>query len=275
MKIEVFNKAKALKRKIEIADIAIKDLKEDSCILIGGKNRMDESLRSRTTRYVLPMRMPTPGKPYYAMPTWYSIFKGGMYYYLLAMLNRRATRLKNGTMFSRIIHLNESYVDYEWERQEAVTEEEKIAVYNQLVGELKEWLKNPDNNGTALVAMTKTIDGEVVKWVEIETVEPPKEDASVKDDIAEIANVILYAMGIHPQTVGALPGKDKVASGSEARELNTLQQLDLFAQKMMLMYPYYIVKSFNGWDEHLYWDIPLHVLTTLDKNKRGVEEMSN
>jgi len=251
-------------------DYAVKQLREKVA-----KQRANVVAR-RTTRYVLPMRMPTPGKPYYAMPTWYSIFKSGIYYYLLAMLNQRATRLKNGTMFSRIIHLNEAYVRYMCEQADATGDPDKeLEVYNKLVDSLKQWFQNPDNNGKPLLAMTKTVENKTVNWVSVEVVEPPKGDANLKDDIAEIANVILYAMGIHPQTVGALPGKDKVASGSEARELNTLQQLDMFAQKVMLMYPFYIIKAFNKWDEKLYFDIPLHVLTTLDKNKRGVEEMSN
>lgn len=251
-------------------DYAVKQLREKVA------KQQTNVLARRTTRYVLPMRMPTPGKPYYAMPTWYSIFKSGIYYYLLAMLNQRATRLKNGTMFSRIIHLNEAYVRYMCDQADATGDPEKeLEVYNALVGQLKYWFRNPDNNGKPLVAMTKTIEGKTVKWVEVEVVEPPKGDANLKDDIAEIANVILYAMGIHPQTVGALPGKDKVASGSEARELSTLQQLDMFAQKVMLMSPFYIIKAFNKWDEKLFFDIPMHVLTTLDKNKRGVEEMAN
>ncbi|MDR1982091.1 MAG: hypothetical protein LBQ39_10825 [Tannerellaceae bacterium] len=244
------------------------------------KNVADQStkgLGARVTRYVIPMRIPTPGKPYYAKPTWYSIFISGIYYYLLALLNQRATRLANGVMFSYIIHLNEQYIRYEEERAgvENGTPEEKLKVYNELVNELQSWLKKNDNDGKALVAVSKNIDGKTVKWVEIEPLDRSKDDTTVKEDIAEIANVILYAMGIHPQTVGAIPGKDKVASGTEARELNTLQQLDLFAFKIHLMRPLYLIKSFNEWDDHLYFDIPVHVLTTLDKNKRGVEEMKN
>lgn len=44
MKIEEFNKAKALQKKIEIADAAIKDLKGEVCILLGSNRRMDEDL---------------------------------------------------------------------------------------------------------------------------------------------------------------------------------------------------------------------------------------
>ena len=99
--------------------------------------------------------------------------------------------------------------------------------------------------------------------------------SDVKEDIAEIANVMLFAMGIHPQTVGAIPGKDKMASGTEARELNTLQQLYLFGMKKMILYPLEVMKAFNELDPHLKFDIPVHILTTLDKNKQGVEEMKN
>ncbi|MDR1341551.1 MAG: hypothetical protein LBK58_16105 [Prevotellaceae bacterium] len=249
---------------------AVSQLRE----LAGRQKNSD--LKNRTLHYVLPMRIPTPGKPYYAKPTWYSIFISGIYYYLIALLVKRANRLDNGTMFSYIIHLNEEYIRWEYMKNNVVEgTEDATKVYNQLVKNLRDFISNPQNDGKALVAVNKTIDGKSVKWIEIEEINRMHEDTSVKDDIAEIANVILYAMGIHPQTVGAIPGKEKVASGTEARELNTLQQLDLFAFKMHLLRPLYIIKSFNGWDDHLYFDIPTHVLTTLDKNKKGVEQMSN
>ncbi|MCD8176706.1 MAG: hypothetical protein LUE98_04500 [Tannerellaceae bacterium] len=240
------------------------------------KAQKNTKTRNRTTDYVLPLRLPTPGKPYYAKPSWYTLFSSGIFIYMLAMLNQRSVKLKNSIMFSYIIHLNEEYVMYEYQRCGAIKEEDRIKVYNNLVDELTGWLKNPANDGKALVAMTKTIDGKVVKWVEIEQLDRTKaSDTSVKEDIAEIANVMLYAQGIHPQTVGAIPGKEKVASGTEARELNLLQQLDLFPQKVFLLEPLYLIKRFNGWDENLFFDIPVHVLTTLDKNKQGVEEMSS
>lgn len=235
----------------------------------------DFKVANRKLMYALPMSIPTPGKFYYAFPSWWSIFKSRIYNYMLAMFMRRAMLMENSTMFKYIIHLDEEYVKYECNRRNATSDTDRQKVFNELIQSISSFIKDPKNNGKTMISMSTTINGQKVKWVEIETIESPMKGSDVKEDIAEIANVMLFAMGIHPQTVGAIPGKDKVASGTEARELNTLQQLYLFPIKLLLMTPLYVIKSFNRLDQHLYFDIPVHVLTTLDKNKQGVEEMKN
>lgn len=230
-------------------------------------------LKSRTTRYILPMRMPSPGKPYYAEPTYWSIFKSGIYYYMIALFQRRAYMMDNATMFGRIVHLDQEYLNYAIQQSDYTGPDKEVYVYNQLVNEIQKFLKNPKNNGKALITFTKSIDGKQVKWITVETIESPMKGSDVKEDIGEIANIMLFSIGIHPQTVGAIPGKDKVASGTEARELNTLQQVYLLPLKLQLLKPFYLSKDFNRWDRHLYFDIPPYVLTTLDKNPQGVQEM--
>ena len=178
-------------------------------------------------------------------------------------------------MFKYIIHIDEEYIQYEQTRRNAQTDDDREKVFNDLMDDISSFIKDPKNNGKTLISISKTINGQKVKWVEIELIENPMKGSDVKEDIAEIANVMLFAMGIHPQTVGAIPGKDKMASGTEARELNTLQQLYLFGMKKMILYPLEVMKAFNELDPHLKFDIPVHILTTLDKNKQGVEEMKN
>lgn len=235
----------------------------------------DNAIRSRTTRYVIPMSIPTPGKFYYSSPSWWTIFKSRIFQYMLAMFARRATMMENSTMFKYVIHIDEQYIIHEQTRRNADTDAKKEKVFNDLMDEISNFIKDPRNNGKTLITISKTIDGKRLKWVEIEVLDSPMKGSDIKEDIAEIANVMLFAMGIHPQTVGAIPGKDKVASGTEARELNTLQQLYLYGLKKLILYPLEVMKSFNELDEHLEFDIPVHVLTTLDKNKQGVEEMKN
>lgn len=194
---------------------------------------------------------------------------------MLAMFSRRATMMENSSMFKYIIHIDEEYIQYEQTRRNAQTDDDREKVFNDLMDDISSFIKDPKNNGKTLISISKTINGQKVKWVEIELIENPMKGSDVKEDIAEIANVMLFAMGIHPQTVGAIPGKDKMASGTEARELNTLQQLYLFGMKKMILYPLEVMKAFNELDPHLKFDIPVHILTTLDKNKQGVEEMKN
>lgn len=239
------------------------------------KAQRENKIRNRTTRYVIPMFIPTPGKFYYSSPSWWTIFKSRIFQYMLAMFSRRATMMENATMFKYIIHIDEQYVIYEQNRRNANTDADKEKVFNDLMDEIAGFIKDPRNAGKTLITISRTIDGKRVKWVEIEVLDSPMKGSDVKEDIAEIANVMLFAIGIHPQTVGAIPGKDKVASGTEARELNTLQQLYLYGLKKLILYPLEVMKSFNGLDDHLVFDIPVHVLTTLDKNKQGVEEMKN
>lgn len=239
------------------------------------KAQSNNQIRSRTTRYVIPMSIPTPGKFYYSFPSWWTIFKSRIFQYMLAMFARRATMMENSTMFKYIIHIDEQYILYEQLRRNADTDAQKEKVFNDLMDEISSFIKDPKNNGKTLLTISKTIDGKRVKWVEIDVLDSPMKGSDVKEDIAEIANVMLFAMGIHPQTVGAIPGKDKMASGTEARELNTLQQLYLYGLKKLILYPLEVMKAFNELDDHLKFDIPVHVLTTLDKNKQGVEEMKN
>lgn len=239
------------------------------------EKQRNNRIKSRTTRYVIPMAIPTPGKFYYSSPSWWTIFKSRIFQYMLAMFARRATMMENSTMFKYLIHIDEQYIAYECTRNNATTDDEREAVFNGLMDDISQFIKDPKNNGKTLITISKTIDGKKVKWVEIEVLDSPMKGSDVKEDIAEIANVMLFAMGIHPQTVGAIPGKDKMASGTEARELNTLQQLYLFGMKKLILYPLEVMKSFNNLDYHLKFDIPVHVLTTLDKNKQGVEEMKN
>lgn len=235
----------------------------------------DTDYKRRTLRYVIPMKVPTPGKFYYSFPSYWTIFKSRIFQYMLAMFARRAIMMQNATMFKYIIHINKAYLEYEYTQRGADTDDKKKSIYEGLISSIENFIKDPKNAGKTMIAMEETINGQTVKWVEIETIESPMKGSDVKEDIAEIANVMLFALGIHPQTVGAIPGKDKMASGTEARELNTLQQLYLFPLKSLLLYPLYIIKGFNKLDKHLYFDIPVHVLTTLDKNKKGVEEMNN
>lgn len=235
----------------------------------------NNKVRSRTLDYVLPMSVPTPGRFYYSSPSWHTIFRSGIFQYMIAMFYRRAKMMENANMFKYIIHLDQKYIEYECSLRGVQTDDEKKQVFKDLTSRIETFLQDPKNTGKTLMTVEETINGEKIKWVEIELIESPFKGSDVKEDIEEIANVMLFAAGIHPQTVGAIPGKAKVASGSEARELNLLNQLSLFPMKKLLMTPLYVAKYFNNWDDHLYFDIPVHVLTTLDKNKQGVEEMKS
>ena len=104
------------------------------------------------------------------------------------------------------------------------------------------------------------------KDVKINLIDSSKEGGDWTDDIQESSNVICYADNIHPNLVGATPGKSQSNnSGSDKRELFTLKQSLEKAPHDILSAVHNVVISFNGWDDVVYPDIPLIMLTTLDK----------
>ena len=83
-------------------------------------------------------------------------------------------------------------------------------------------------------------------------------------------------MGVHPNMVGAVPGKSQMNnSGSDKRELFTLKQALEKAFHDVMEVPYHVIMHYNGWDEKFAIDVPIIQLTTLDKNKDAEEKSVN
>lgn len=84
--------------------------------------------------------------------------------------------------------------------------------------------------------------------------------------------MICYGMNIHPNLVGATPGKSQSNnSGSDKRELFTLKQSLETAFRDMLMKFHEVVIFFNGWQDKVRPEVPIVLLTTLDKKTDAVQ----
>ncbi len=82
-------------------------------------------------------------------------------------------------------------------------------------------------------------------------------------------------MGVHPSVVGAVPGKGKSISGTEARELFIIKQAMMKPIRDLLVLPLYLVKALNGWDPDIHFIIPNIMLTTLDQGTGAVKSIGN
>ena len=87
------------------------------------------------------------------------------------------------------------------------------------------------------------------------------------DDIQEASNILCFALGVHPNLIGATPGKTAMNnSGSDKRELFTLKQTLMIPFRDVLLQPWKLLVYFNGYD-NVGVEIPIIQLTTLDENK--------
>ena len=102
-----------------------------------------------------------------------------------------------------------------------------------------------------------------------------KEGGDWSEDMGEAANSLCFAMGVHPNMVGATPGKSQMNnSGSDKRELFNLKQAIEKPWHDVMSVPYHVMMHFNGWDGKYDIDVPMIEMTTLDKNKE-MQERTN
>ena len=103
-----------------------------------------------------------------------------------------------------------------------------------------------------------------------------KEGGDWSDDMQEASNSLCFAMGVHPNMVGAVPGKSQMNnSGSDKRELFTLKQAIEKAFHDVMEVPFHVISHFNKWEEKYTLDVPMIQLTTLDENKDAKETTVN
>ena len=107
-------------------------------------------------------------------------------------------------------------------------------------------------------------------------VDTSKAGNEYNDDVAEASNVLAYSDNVHPNLAGATPGKSQMNnSGSDKRELFTMKQALETMPHDMMMTVHNTVIHFNDWQEKVYPDVPMIILTTLDKNTDAKQTTTN
>lgn len=229
----------------------------------------------RPTRFILPSSYPSMGRPYYPQPSWWSIFGGDIYSYASTIISDRATRKKNANSFGRIVYIHLGYLEKLYFLEGAKTTDERNAVRSKVWNEINEFLKNSDNNGQSLLSFT-FIGNDGKEHDAYRIVEVPYNSKSTADanktELEELGSIVFFALEIHPDLIGAVPGRSGSSGGTYQREMYLLKQLMMSSTQSIILKLYETISNFNEWDEHLAWEIGQMTLTTLDRNKNGMEE---
>jgi hypothetical protein len=233
-------------------------------------------------RMIYPIYLPSPGRPYYSMPEWYSIFQSGWYDHSVAIPELKKAIMKNNLGVKFIIYISQKYFDDIFQKEgidrsdfKAIkkrVEEEKTKFNDFLTGSV-------NANKSILALKDYVMSGSSAlenKWIEIEPIDNKFEGGEYITDIETAANIMCYAMGVHPNLIGATPGKSSGSlSGTDKREL--------FLMKQALMKPIVdrslrivkIIKTVNNWNKDITVVVPEYIFTTLDKAKSGKQESNN
>jgi hypothetical protein len=155
---------------------------------------------------------------------------------------------------------NENITDPE-KRKERIEKEKQNII---------EFVTGVENAGKALISgYYVDPNGKENRMVRINTLNDPskKEGGNWADDLVEASNALCFAFGVHPNLVGATPGKSQMNnSGSDKRELFTLKQAIEKPFHDVMSKPYHVILHYNGWAKKATVDVPMITLTTLDKN---------
>lgn len=239
-------------------------------VLMGKAPGADGLTKMRTTnrKFAIVMRFPTPGMQYYPTPYYTSIFRGDWFDLKRLIGKGKKSKIRNHAGVKYHVEIDKEYwanliaeeniLDPEAQKERIKKEKEKI----------RSFVTGIENSGKMWISGCYTTpDGKEQHMVRINVIDTSKEGGDWSDDISEAANMMCYGTNIHPNLVGANPGKSQSNnSGSDKRELFTLKQSLETAFRDMLSKVHNTVIYFNGWEDQVKAEVPIILLTTLDKN---------
>ena len=158
--------------------------------------------------------------------------------------------------------------------------EERRKLRDKLVQEINDVLAGEENAGKAITALKQYIpsgNGTTVdKYIEIETIKNDISGGEYLTDYETGANIISYAMEVHPSLIGATPGKNSNSlSGSNVREIFLMKQALSKPMTDQALKVFSLIKKINKWEKDIAIAIPEYIFTTLDQNKSGKQESTN
>ena len=228
----------------------------------------------RPTHFILPCYYPSAGHPYYPQPAWQSILVGDVYRYLSTIVESRRIAKENSNSAGKIIYIHTDYLAKLYQQEDVKTADDREKLRDDMWNEINTFLQDRQNNGQTILSFTFTgTDGkEHDAWriVDVPMNSANEADAN-KTELEELSNIVFLALQIHSVLIGNSIGASR-SGGTQQREMYELKKLLTVPTQRLLLKPYYVARDFNGWDEHLEWEIGSMTLTTLDRNKNGIEE---
>lgn len=239
-------------------------------VLMGREPGRDGLTKVRTSerKFAVLVRFPTPGFQYYPIPYYTSIFRGDWYDIKRLIGKGKKAKLRNHASVKYQVEVHKDY----WSNictEERITDPLlKLERIKKEKENIKNFVSSIENSGKVwITGYYIDPNGREVKMVRINVIEAGKEGGDWSEDIQEASNITCYGDNIHPNLVGATPGKSQSNnSGSDKRELFTLKQALEIPFHDLMNIPHNIVIEYNGWSEKVYPDVPMVLLTTLDQN---------
>ena len=229
-------------------------------------------------KFAIVCRMPTVGGELYPIPYWSATLRDGWYDIYGLLTAAKKAKIKNGQNIRYHVEINTQF----WEnraREQGISMNtpDFVQMKTEFITMLKNYLGGSANSDKMIWSeFDALMDGKERHNIKINVVDTSKAGNEYNDDVAEAANVLAYSDNVHPNLAGATPGKSQMNnSGSDKRELFTMKQALETMPHDMMMTVHNTIIYYNGWIDKVYPDVPMILLTTLDKNTDAKEVTTN
>ena len=229
-------------------------------------------------------RFPTVGFQYYPRPTYISVFRDRWYDIYSLIGEGKRSKIKNATYPRYQIEIQEEYWDRICDRENIMDMLERKRRIEREKRDIEDFVCGIENGGKTWItgSFVEPGSGKEISMVKVTNLEQSKkEGGDWADDVQEASNILCFAFGVHPNLIGATPGKSAMNnSGSDKRELFTLKQALEVSTRDMMLPPLKLMLLYNGWSGTIDVEVPIIQLTTLDKGsdaktvKTGTDEPS-
>lgn len=241
----------------------------DLAVLMGNEMGPDGVKKRRTNerKFAVVVKFPTVGNRYYPIPYYASLFRGHWFDIKQLIGIGKKAKIKNHSGIRYVVNICEQYWTELFKREKITDEKKRIDRIRKEKENINQFLSGVENSGKTLYS-GYYIDpnGQEIQMIKIEVIDTAKEGGDWSEDIQEASNMLCYADNIHPNLIGATPGKGgQNNSGSDKRELFTLKQSLETAYHDLMKQPFELVCAYNKWDVVV--DVPMITLTTLDTHK--------
>lgn len=224
-------------------------------------------VRTSAYKFAVVMRFPTPGNRYYPMPYYTSLFRGDWFDIKRLIGKGKKAKIRNHAAIRYQVEVHADYWEQICERENITDPVEKEARIKKEQENIRDFVTGIHNSGKVWITGYYVDSyGHEVHMVKISVIDTGKEGGDWSEDTQEASNMLCYGTNIHPNLVGAVPGKSQSNnSGSDKRELFTLKQSLETAFRDMLLGVHELIIWFNGWQDKAVPTVPMVLLTTLDK----------
>ncbi len=248
-------------------------------VLMGKEPGKDGKKRVQTNerKFAILVRFPTPGCQYYPIPYYTAIFRGDWFDIKRLIGKGKKAKLKNHASVKYQVEVHKDF----WQNildEERITEPVKqLERIKKEKENIKNFVAGIENSGKVwITGYYIDPNGKENRMVRVNLIDTGKEGGDWSEDIQEASNITCYGDNIHPNLVGATPGKSQSNnSGSDKRELFTLKQSLEIAFHELMYTPHNVVIHYNGWGDKVYPDVPMIMLTTLDQNTDAKKKSAN